>query len=235
MGITSQAPRAKQQGTLAKPKPVVLRDPPPIHLRSPTPGTSPVRAPAYLPTHLHPRYKATEDQATTNQSMSQQNASEKKPSRAPLGRLISFIWNLNSAPTSSTATKTKPKEGSDNTLRDVSNYTMNSPALVATPIWKHASADAPRRPAPYSGENQPANSNGIEHRANRERSPSPRPFGDLRNRASQIFGRGSVPDSSIPVVLPDRLQQKLPQAWIEYPDGTKLDYSLEFILANHVS
>lgn len=125
------------------------------------------------------------------------------------------------------------QEGTDNTPGQAIAFSTAPPAPAAAPTWKQASPDAPPRSTPYSDGNKFADSKGIDDRSNRERSQSPRPFGDLRNRASQIFGRGPVLDSSNLVVLPDTSQEKLLQAWIEYPDGTKVEYSLDFMLANH--
>jgi len=238
MGITSRAPKLGQQGTLTQEKRVLLQDPPPTHLISPTPPSSPpqARRPRYSPSHLYPRYKVAKDRESTNQDMAEGKACEKKPSPAPGSWLTSLVGSLNPASPFTTATTTKTKSTEDIEARSRAEHRSTAYHYPpAVPTWQQASPDA-RRPTRYSTGIRVVDTNGADgDRQKRERSQSPGPFGVLRNQTSEIFGRGSVPDSAIPVVLPVVPQQNQVQAWIEHPDGTKVEYNLNFMLADHVS
>jgi len=234
MGITSRAHKSEQQGTLTQEKRALLQDPPSTQLISPTPNStpSPTRRRQYSTSHLHPRYKAA------NEEMSKNKASEKKPSPAvTLDWVTTLIRSLSPSSmfTTFSITKTKSKDATES--RSGAETTLRAlPVPPALPSRKQASLVAPHQPTQYTEGTQFTETTTTNvASSNRERSQSPRPFGGLRDQASQIFRKGSVPDSSMPVVLPSVPQEQQILAWFEHPDGAKVEYDLNFMFADHVS
>ena len=234
MGITSRTPKLRQQGTLTQQKRVPSQNLLPALLITPTPSPSPTSPPRHSPSHLHPRYKATQDHCINTPNMVLNETSEKKPSPATFSWRSPFFRSYSSPSTSITSIATKAKSYNGTDADSENSLATASMASSMPPPWKQAPPDAPYRPAHYSV-GDPTTHKGIDdNHPGRERSQSPRPFDNLRTRAGQLFSTGSVSDPSGPIGMSREANGKHVQAWIEHPDGTKVESRLDFMLANHV-